>query len=138
MQLRQALNLGNYITKAQRLPFHWGAMDCNIFVAGAIDSILGTNRCVREIQGQYHDERSAIKFQKAYVPAEDYIEQMGWFPADDVNIQEMDILLCDHEGYRPAHIVFANKIWSCHKDQGVVSVDTTDQLTLPYKIWRKK
>lgn len=136
--LRHVLNLGNYITKSQGQKFQWGTMDCNIFVAGAIDAMLGTQRCKNQIQGQYSDEKSAVRFQRRYVPAEEYIQQMGWAKTDDVNIQETDIVLCDHEGYRPAHIVFANKIWSCHKDHGVVSVDSLEQMTMPYTIWRRK
>lgn len=137
MLLAGTLRLANFITVNSHKPFKWGDWDCNTFVALAIDALNGTNRCMSEIHGKYHDERSAIRFYRDYIRADHYLEQMGWEVVND-QLNNTDILLCDQGIYTAAHIVFANKIWSCHKDHGLVCIDTTEQLTMPYTQWRRK
>ena len=138
MYLRQVVEVGTYITKCGSQKFQWGQNDCNTFVAGAIDRVIGTSRCERQIQGQYTDEKTAIRFQKKYVPAEKYIKEMGWDIVEDSNIQDFDILLADMGPYRAAHFVFGGKIWSCHRDHGVVCIDSVSEMTHEYSLWRKK
>lgn len=137
MLLAGTLRMANFITVNHHIPFKWGQWDCNTFVASAIDALNGTNRCNEEIRGRYDTERSAIRFYKNYVQAEDYLRQMGW---EEVNAQleNTDILLCDQKIFKAAHIVFANKIWSCHKDHGVVCVDGPQFMSMPYTQWRRK
>lgn len=138
MYLRQVVAVGTYITKCSNEKFNWGTNDCNTFVAGAIDRVLGTARCERQIQGQYNDEKSAIRFQKAYVPAEKYLKEMGWEKVEKSDIQDFDVLLADMGPYRAAHFVFGGKIWSCHREFGVVETNSVNDMTHDYDQWRKK
>lgn len=137
MLLADTLKMANFITLTYRQPFTWGELDCNTFVARAIDAIRGTDRADREIVGQYNDQKSAIRFYKNYTSAEQYIQDMGWKQIDHCDLAELDILLCDQAVYKAAHIVFAGKIWSCHKEHGIVAVEGLENMTSPYTQWRR-
>jgi hypothetical protein len=51
--------LSDYVLRVAREPFKYGRLDCGLFVAGAIDALVGVD-VVAELRGQYSTRREAF------------------------------------------------------------------------------
>lgn len=116
----------------------WGTNDCNLLVADWIDQLNGTYESLG-IRGQYTDERSALRFQKTFTPAPDWLTAQGYQQSDSVP-SESNIVLVADRGYWRAHIIHAEQVWSCSPVHGVIHapVSSLEPLQGKYTTWRKQ
>lgn len=116
------LRLTGLISGQINKPFQWGRMDCNILIAAANDILTG-RKTLHKIYGKYNDYRSAIKFQKNYLSAGQYLHANGWKKITDPEVRDGDVLLVDDRHFSRAHIVVNGNVWSVHEEFGVCAAN---------------
>ena len=116
----------------------WGVNDCNLLIADWIDQQNGTYESLG-IRGEYTDERSALRFQKSFTPAPEWLTAQGYQQADSA-LSEGTIVLVTDRGYWRAHIIHAEQVWSCSPVHGVINapVSSLEPLQGKYTTWRKQ
>lgn len=132
MITEKMLRMSGYIIGQQGKAFEWGVRDCNTFVAG-INDILTGNKTLMNIMNKYHDLKSAIRFQKDYLTANQYLYRNGWREVEDL-IRDGDVLTVEDRHFTRAHVVFGGMVWSVHEQAGVVNAPLHDMPE--YKHWR--
>ena len=132
MITEKMLRLSGYIIGQQNKPFEWGIRDCNTFVATVNDLLTG-NKTLVNIVNKYHDLKSAIRFQKEYLTANQYLYKNGWREVNDL-IRDGDVLTVEDRHFTRAHVIFCGMVWSVHEQLGVVNAPLD---AMPeYKHWR--
>lgn len=128
---------GFLLIKRLQLP-GWGVNDCNLMVADWIDQVNGTHEA-DSIRGHYTDERSAMRFQKSYTPAPEWLMRQGYIKTIDTP-REGNIVLVEDRGYWRAHIIHAEQVWSCSPVHGVINapLSSLKELEGKYTTWRKE
>lgn len=114
----------------------WGEHDCNLLIVDWIDQLNNSNEAA-VIRGQYRDMIGAMRFQKQFTPAIEWLSQQGFKEVDTE--QEGDILLVANEHYWCAHIYHAEQIWSMDIKLGLVNapLSALDTTKGKYTKWRK-
>jgi hypothetical protein len=130
------LALHGFLLIQRRNPPGWGKHDCNLLVVDWIDQLNHSNEASR-IRGQYCDMISAVRFQKNFTPATEWLQEQGFAEADVP--QEGDIVLVETAGYWQAHIYHAEQIWSVDMKYGLINgpLSSLAQAKGKHTIWRK-
>jgi hypothetical protein len=133
LDTERMLRLTGFILGSQGQPFSWGFMDCNTFAA-RVNDILTGKKTLGKIQFQYNDQKSAIRFQRNYLTAPQYLHTNGWRQVQDNVFLDGDMLLVADKHYARAHVVYNKQCWSVHETAGVCAADINQ---LPeYTHWR--
>jgi hypothetical protein len=122
MLAARAVQTANFLTVNQHRAFAWGKWDCNIFIAELVDRLLPTcGSRVTDIQGKYSTRREAIRFQRGYVPAPEWLAAQGFVITNKnlCDISDYDIVLESNPGYWTASLAFAGHTWSVIEHQGM-------------------
>jgi len=112
------LRLTGFVLGSAGQPFSWGGLDCNTFAA-TVNDILTGNKTLGKIQFQYTDAISAMRFQRNFLSARQYLYNNGWREVNDGNYQDGDMLICDDKHWSRAHVVYNKQAWSVHEQFGV-------------------
>jgi hypothetical protein len=118
------LRMTGFILGSAGKPFSWGGLDCNTFVA-VINDMLTGKKTLGKIQFQYHDLKSAIRFQKNFMTARQYLWNNGWREVNDGQYQDGDVLIVDDKNFSRAHVAFNKQAWSVHEQYGVCAGEIT-------------
>jgi hypothetical protein len=126
-----------FLLEQRKHKFEWGQYDCNTLVVEWLDTINQTH-LARDIRGQYTDRRGAIRFQRAYTQAPEFLQQQGFVPAV-LPIREGDVILFDDKRFWRAHIVHAEQIWSMADPFGLLNTPASQLSAIEgkYTIMRK-
>lgn len=88
-------------------------------IAQYLDHLDGGRRS-QAICGKYKDLRGAIRFQRLFEPAPEWIRLQGYEIITSNKPQDYDIVLEPAKGYWHAGLVFGGDIWSVEIDRGTV------------------
>lgn len=127
--------LGNYLWQQRSRDFAWGVNDCNTFVVDWIDRITGHDRR-SEIAGQYSDAGSALRFQRRYTPAPEYLASEGFQRVEDLP-RTGDVVLVPKQGFWAAHLIYNGLAWSTGPETNLVA-GAIDSLEQPREVWRRQ
>lgn len=130
------LALHGFLLIKRRIQPAWGQHDCNLLVVDWIDQLNGTCEAQR-IRGRYADKISAVRFQKNFTPATDWLVEQGFSLVDAP--REGDIVLVESPGYWQAHIYHAEQLWSVDMQHGLINGPLSSLVTAKgkYTTWRK-
>jgi hypothetical protein len=115
----QILRTANFLITHASLPWSWGKWDCNTFIALYLDHLDGGCRSLA-ICDQYKDLKTALRFQREFTPAPDWLVLQGMKIINTKDVCDLDIILEPHQGYWHAGLVFGGDIWSVEQDRGTV------------------
>jgi hypothetical protein len=102
-------------------PFKWGEWDCNLFVADLLDFNDGDqHQRSQTIRGKYNNRSSAIRFQKNFTPAPQWMEQQGYCLINTDQFQDHDIILEAKKSFWAASLFFSNRTWAVIEEQGLM------------------
>ena len=135
MTADKLIKLTGFIIGQNNQPFEWGRRDCNTFIAQCNDILTG-NKTAQKIINQYDSLKSAIRFQRQFLSAGQYLYQQGWRKIDPASspLRDGDVLVCDGQHFSRAHIFLGGAVWSVHEHAGVCAVGV--EYMPPYTTWR--
>jgi hypothetical protein len=131
----KVMRVVGFLTVNQNAKFEWGRMDCNIMTV-ILNDILTGNRTLPRIYAQYHCLRTAIRFQRNFLSAGQYLHQNGWQDITDqlLPVQDFDVLTVTDKNFTLSHFAYGNRIWSMDNKLGMCNC--TIESMPEYKHWR--
>ena len=125
----------NYIESKLGKPFAWGTNDCNTFIVGYFDAVLGTD-LLKIIYKKYTTKLGAIRFQKKFGQRiSGRCLELGMTEHHPTKATFGDILIKKNENWDSCHICIGSKIASIDENIGtaIMRINNFEDFDFAYK-----